>query len=204
MHLIVPHGPYILDEDCSYLPDMPPGGAYRAVFRQHKCAVHVIGRLAERLEELGRLDSSLIIVHSDHGAVWHPIELDKLLDRPVSPSTVRRVAVDEEDSALWPSDVIEVRASALLLMRVPSEAGGGTAPKVVQTIDLAPTILRAFGLPTEGYAGTAVQDASSEHDRPVVFFANNIQPDRSRPAVFSEYRRQNGRWLFYRNIKTRN
>jgi hypothetical protein len=61
VHLLVPHNPYVLAADCTFSP------ARTDVLTQSRCAALVLRRFLGRLEALGRLRDSIVLVHSDHG-----------------------------------------------------------------------------------------------------------------------------------------
>ena len=61
VHLLVPHNPFVLAADCSFTPGRTD------VMTQSRCAARVLQRFLDRLEGLGRLRDSLVLVHSDHG-----------------------------------------------------------------------------------------------------------------------------------------
>ena len=63
VHLIVPHQPYVLDENCSTTPGVDTDGKAQA-----RCALTLMDRFIAQLKELGRFDGSTIIIHGDHGA----------------------------------------------------------------------------------------------------------------------------------------
>jgi hypothetical protein len=87
-HLLIPHSPYLLDEDCRVKPDtdewrtrrnpeLPSALAntpesraatYTAYIAQLRCANHLLAGFFERLDEAGLLDDAIILVHGDHGA----------------------------------------------------------------------------------------------------------------------------------------
>ena len=62
LHVIFPHSPYVLDENCEKLKDTKSN--YRS---QHKCATIQIARIIKQLKSIGHYDNSLIIFQSDHG-----------------------------------------------------------------------------------------------------------------------------------------
>jgi hypothetical protein len=63
VHMLLPHFPYVLSEDCQYTSGVKTTPAAQAA-----CAVHLIGLFLEELHALGRFDDSTIIIHGDHGA----------------------------------------------------------------------------------------------------------------------------------------
>ena len=71
VHVGLPHGPYVLDQDCRFVgrrfksDDMP--GRLRAYLDQSECALGLVAEFLRRLDELGRYDAATIVVQSDHG-----------------------------------------------------------------------------------------------------------------------------------------
>ncbi len=64
IHLLIPHTPYVLRADCSYL-----AGAVRDTdpLEQTRCTLDLLTGFLDRLHDLDRFDSALILVHGDHG-----------------------------------------------------------------------------------------------------------------------------------------
>jgi N-acetylglucosamine-6-sulfatase len=84
-----------------------------------------LGRIVAELEAAGSLDRSLVVVMSDHGYFYGEHDLNE----------ERRLAYEE--SARIP-----------LILRCPAAAAEGATPaEMVQTIDLAPTVLELAGVP---------------------------------------------------------
>ncbi|MEX0865173.1 MAG: hypothetical protein WD269_09905 [Acidimicrobiia bacterium] len=63
MHLILPHFPYVMSADCGYTE-----GAESTPADQAACATSLIIALVEELKALDRFESSVIVIHGDHGA----------------------------------------------------------------------------------------------------------------------------------------
>jgi hypothetical protein len=62
VHLLLPHFPYVLSEDCHY-----EAGVETTPSAQAACASHLIEVFLEELRALDRFDDSTIIIHGDHG-----------------------------------------------------------------------------------------------------------------------------------------
>ncbi len=83
-----------------------------------------LGRIVGLLEELGQLDNTVVILTSDHGYFYGEHGLDE----------ERRLAYEET-------------ARIPLIIRYPKVARAGSTPsQMVQTIDLAPTVLMLAGV----------------------------------------------------------
>jgi hypothetical protein len=203
-HMIVPHGPAVLDGSCNYLRSEPePSEQFDRIVQHHECGIRLINLLVKRLRELNRLENSLIIVHSDHGTWAHPKDLRRIRNDGRHGANVRDVLLDEEDSSKWPSEVIETLADGLLLVKLPGSDTANTSDNTVQTIDIAPTIADYLGLPRTSYAGLPIYHIDTQEVRQLVFYATNSNPNTSWPEVFSEYVLRDGVWSFRRNIETR-
>jgi hypothetical protein len=69
IHLIIPHEPWSLDENCREVtspakdPEVGPGSPVANTI----CATRLGARLVARLRELGRYHNSMVILQSDHG-----------------------------------------------------------------------------------------------------------------------------------------
>lgn len=88
-------------------------------------ADHLIGDLIARLREVGAYDKSLVIITSDHGASYRE-------GRP------RRIPRLEEHNL---SDVLHVP----LLVKLPDQRDGQVVDRIVETVDILPTILDVIG-----------------------------------------------------------
>jgi hypothetical protein len=63
IHLILPHFPNVLAADCSYQP-----GLKTNIVDQTSCTVHALVEFLDFLEDKGRFNDSLILMHADHGS----------------------------------------------------------------------------------------------------------------------------------------
>lgn len=129
VHLLHPHVPYVLTENCRY-------SARRETtpVEQTKCANRLLVEFIEELKRLDRFTSSIIIVHGDHGARYRL--QDGLLVRA--------------QGELYGSQFSWARSRALLLIKPPGV--DGTAPMVrsaikSQLIDIAPTLFSYLHFP---------------------------------------------------------
>ncbi len=63
IYLTSPHFPYLLDENCNHGPLIN----YTNYSESYRCSMKMISKFLLKLKELNRFDSSIIIIHSDHG-----------------------------------------------------------------------------------------------------------------------------------------
>jgi hypothetical protein len=202
-HLILPHGAFVLDGECNYVGRIAQTGQ-EGYFQQVQCAHKLMSLLVKKLESLGRLDDSLIIFQADHGFYWHPADLGVLSEYHPLDASVPRVDPDEDDSSTWPSEMIETRSSALLLIKFPGQSTASRSDKPVQMIDIAPTILRDFGVGSDSMRGIPIQDMPESPARDRFFFASSGRAvsASSFSGQFSTYRYVDGRWKFEGDVAT--
>jgi arylsulfatase A-like enzyme len=206
LHVILPHGPSVLDDECNYIGELTKAqGTAQAeqerYLEQVQCSHKLLGLLVKKLESLGRLDNSLIIAQADHGYYMYPADLGVLYKFKPLDVAVPRIDHDKADSSTWPSEMIEVKSSALLLIKFPGQSSASRSDKPVQMIDIAPTILRYFDIETPAsMRGIPIQDMPASPARDRFFFASNRIPERTRPNVISEYRYADGEWKFAEDI----
>lgn len=205
LHLILPHCPMTVDADCVYhgFRQRSTDAAYvEDYLAQARCSLRLVRKLLDLLAARDGGDEALIIIHSDHGA--HPTlsrtlvasrpELsrtqDALEQRP-GPWRARAGArwanrfVDLE-SNWWSPQTAALRSGGLLLVRFPGRTGFTAASGQAQMIDVAPTIARYFGLPTNRYAGMPLQDLATSTraaTRKVFHFAGFPAPDGPAPVL---------------------
>jgi len=158
MHLMIPHDPYVLDADCN--PVDPATDTrhpyYEAYPAQYECAGKMILQLVDRLRELGRFDTSMIVIQSDHG-------LGTAIKGNPEYFGSRRVHDPEIDAkAVWKA---WDRSWGLLLVKPPPgpwAVGRFTVSQAeTQFLDVAPTILAGAGVtPGVDYPGVSVLDPS--------------------------------------------
>jgi hypothetical protein len=202
LHVLLPHYPFELDGDCNYVGRKPDQALQENYLEHVQCTNKLMGLLMQKLTSLGRLDNSLIIFQADHGYYWHPADLGVLHQYHPLDVSVPRIEPEQDDSTTWPSEVIETRASALLLVKFPGQSTSSRSDKPVQMLDLAPTILRYFDIHPNSMHGIPLQDMPESPDRERLFLASNYFPTRRNPGEFSEYRYVDGRWAFKENIVT--
>ena len=110
--------------------------------------------------------------------------------------------MNEEDSDTWPSEIVEVRSSALLLIKQPGQRVSEVSSKHVQMLDVAPTVADFFGITTLGDLGVPVEKIPARDDRPISFYAFNKFPEEGAPRILSRYQLLEGTWVFRESIET--
>ena len=69
LYMLLPHKPFIFNDDCSFSNDM----ALTGPISQSKCATNLIVKFIKTLKELDRFNDSMIIITADHG-LWYKVE----------------------------------------------------------------------------------------------------------------------------------
>jgi len=162
MHLMPPHGPFVTASDGSYA-----GEALPHTYENYKSEARYILRLfmefLDKLRELGLYDSSIILLHGDHGMGLTP--------KPTPDAAEKRIS----------------KMSALLLLKPPM-ANGALQVSSAQTAltDIPATVLGLLGI-EHAYPGESVVDLdpSTTRTRPVVILGDKAaeEPPLSRWAV---------------------
>ena len=136
VHLILPHGPYVRNGDCS-ISDQT---SYLA---QAECASRIMKLITDRLKTLGRYDSSIIVFQSDHGSAWRPDQSSAIESFPLD--------VDKAYAELGhtlESDEFLAILDALLIVKPGGAAAQGikVSDLGVQLIDVPATVIDLAGL----------------------------------------------------------
>lgn len=157
LHFMLPHGPFAFDSDCSFIGTdaAKAKDPRRALEDQTNCSLAVLRRVNDVLKRLGRFDTSLIVVHSDHGLGWPRIcswWSDGFSFDPDIPTFDR--------DTTKPSDIstqqAACEASVLLMAKFPGQTTFKTELENRQLLDVAPTILEYFGLHSPKMEGVSL------------------------------------------------
>tara|TARA_B110000977_G_scaffold192130_1_gene265240 strand:+ start:4659 stop:6356 length:1698 start_codon:yes stop_codon:yes gene_type:complete len=153
-HLILPHFPYVLNEDCSYDPERVTA----TPVSQSKCANKLMIDFINELKDLGRFDDSLIIIQSDHGARFK-LNSDRL------------VSVDEGPLSIpWNT----ARSRSLLLIKLPGVSDNvalRTSSFEASLLDIAPTINKVLGLNMDdNFSGVDLFSQSDNEQKRVRYY----------------------------------
>lgn len=149
VHLLLPHYPYVLSEDCVYTE-----GQETSPLEQAGCANRLIAALIDELKRLGRFDDSIIVIQGDHGARFQR-QGNEIVNIP-----------QDFEAEEWN----DARSRAVLLIKPAS--GGASNPLIVSDYpasltDIMPTVFDSASityLPRDGrtslLAGTLPERAT--------------------------------------------
>lgn len=118
LHVLIPHSPHVLDRNCVHDSKLSEFSREE----QLECATKLIMEFVETLKALDRFDSSIIVVHSDHG--WGKNPLSKV------------------KNARW--DITEMKKNSAMLLYKRSYAKQVPLNRIYHAtslMDIAPTIL---------------------------------------------------------------
>jgi hypothetical protein len=169
LHVLLPHHPWeYLPDGRRYAVNLPTqpgmvderwvGDSYFALqaHQRHLLQVGyvdtVVGRILDRLEEIGSYDEALVVVVADHGVAFRP--------------NGERRRVHEGN--------LEEIAFVPLFVKAPGQRQGGVEDAHVRTVDILPTMAELLGMrvpwETDGEPATDVRPG--DHPRVVVHKSN--------------------------------
>lgn len=108
--------------------------------------------------------------------------------------------LQNHDATIYSTYVIDLFSSALLLVKWPGDRQFHVSDLPVQNVDIAPTILRHFGLENPEFDGTPIQDLDGGTSRPNVFIAT-IRLDPRVATRAARYLLLNGEWILDEEIE---
>ena len=150
IHLMTTHPPVVVDKECQYATDIP--GTRENLKAQAKCGLDHFLEFLDKLREKGIYDSSLIILHADHG-----------LGRPVKMKNQ-----DTLPKEGWPVEeggLAEIAGSAAALMAVKPPYSKGpmkTSRALVSLTDIAATITSLLNLGARTHGRSAYEVDENE------------------------------------------
>ena len=173
--------------------------------QQLRCAKLLLTTFLKQLENPDRFKDALVIVHSHHGNYLHPPSRNSPFRGILEPygrnDRARNVQRMKTDSSAWDTVNIELRSSALMLIKLPHSEKFSISHARIQTIEIPLTNFNHFGTSTKAYRGKPIQLIGEDIDRAILFYAHNSSPKRgTRPEWVSEYQKRNGVWKFVRKI----
>ncbi len=169
IHVVTPHPPLVVEQDCGYSRKVLP--LTRENFtNQAVCTLKSVGAFLDRLRQIGVYDSSLIMVHADHGT-------DLLFRRNNTPEPIRVGGGNQEV-------LIKGAPFALLLVKPPGAKGEmRVSDAEVELTDLPATVSRLMNLDVN-FGGTSVFEVDtrsrsrkyfgSENDGAAVFVRDSF------------------------------
>jgi len=156
LHLMTPHTPWVIDNDCVYAGKTLPA-TRENIKSQQRCALDGFIALLDKLRDIGVYDSALIIVNSDHGA-GSSVKLKSGADKSLS-------SVDSHFS----SKVVGA-AAALLAVKPPGAKGPlKTSDAQVMLTDIPATVGAVLGL-KQKFNGRSVFDVKAQETRDRRFY----------------------------------
>lgn len=197
--LLLPHPPDVFDANLNYLgPDSGKTDTLESTVAMHEASLRLMHQFVDELRELGRLDTATILINSDHGR-WEilPEELNAYAS-PKAPRPGKRPDYDGDNRTPL-SSLIAGRNSALLLARFAGVPNPPHSDAITQTIDIAPTVLKHFGLTNPAHIGTPLQEQAVDPNRPAVAFWPTPAWAEF-PKVFSKFVVKDGRLEFQQDI----
>lgn len=137
-HAVIPHGPYVIDKTCG-LRSGTSLSTSEAYYEQVLCSADLVRTFLEKLKQMNRYDSSLVIIMGDHGSGWAADSIGTLEDRkkPLN-----------EKYMPWNKNMVISRSSALLMIKPPKTLHDTEliiSEKESQLVDIYPTILTSIG-----------------------------------------------------------
>lgn len=157
IHLMTPHPPILVNENCVFQPDLPLTRETRKA--QARCALEPFMSFLGRLKDLGIYDSSLIILQADHGAA-QMVGMEKT-QADAAPMMIA------DDSSL---SSMAGMALSLLAVKPPGSRGPlMTSPAQVSLTDLPATIGALLHLRT-AFDGRSVFEVGPKETRKRAFF----------------------------------
>jgi hypothetical protein len=152
VHLVLPHFPYVMSAECGYTDGIESTPAQQAA-----CANSLMVSLVGELKELDRFESSVILIHGDHGARFS-ITADELVQVP-----------DDVFSEEWS----DARSRPLLLVKpagVDASRNLGVSEYPALLTDIMPTVFDSIEVPFEALDGRVSLLRDPLPSRPTRFY----------------------------------
>ena len=146
-HIMLPHGPYVVDENCEYRENSNNSA-------QSICVTRLMGEFISTLKELGRYHQSTILFQADHGVWWTKTPEDSDLFFNIKEGG-EALDVWDKNYMVDSMKTLVTRTHSLVLFKPPLKSGTplDISDRRVQLIDIAPTLAELMGwslVPAEG------------------------------------------------------
>jgi len=157
IHLMTPHPPILVNENCVFQPDLPDTRETRKT--QARCSLEPFMSLLDRLKDLGIYDSSFIILQADHGAA-QSVDMENTRDRETPMTTADNNSLSS----------MAGMALSLLAVKPPGTHGPmTTSPAQVSLADIPATMSSLLGLKTT-FEGKSIFEINPGETRKRTFF----------------------------------
>ena len=157
IHLMTPHPPILVNENCLFQPDLPDTRETRKT--QARCSLEPFMSFLDRLKDLGIYDSSFIILQADHGAA-QSVDMQSTQDQET------QMTIAENNSLSSMAGM----ALSLLAVKPPGSRGPMmTSPAQVSLADIPATMSTLLGLKTT-FDGKSIFEIDPRETRKRTFF----------------------------------
>jgi hypothetical protein len=157
IHLMTPHPPILVNENCMFQPDLPDTRETRKT--QARCSLESFMSFLDRLKDLGIYDSSFIILQADHGAA-QSVDMENTQDQET------QMTIAENNSLSSMAGM----ALSLLAVKPPGSRGPMmTSPAQVSLADIPATMSSLLGLKTT-FDGRSIFEIDPRETRKRTFF----------------------------------
>jgi hypothetical protein len=157
IHLMTPHPPILVNEDCVFQPDLPDTRETRKT--QARCSLESFIRFLDRLKDLGVYNSSFIILQADHGAA-QSVDMENTQTQETQMTTAEANSLSS----------MAGMALSLLAVKPPGSRGPMiTSPAQVSLADIPATTSSVLGLKTK-FDGRSIFEIDPQETRKRTFF----------------------------------
>ncbi len=180
LHALVPHEPYVLDDECRYRPawKAPLTRRYDA---QTGCAINLVSRYLAMLRALGRYDDATIIIQSDHGSNLGP-------RGEYGPSALSAAPAEEngglpfaDNQTGWSKSAVRGRIMATLMIKpARSVHPFAVSEEPAQLLDVYPSLAALLGMKAgqKEMAGRDLFDDAHAPGRRLSFYVTPNEVDK--------------------------
>jgi hypothetical protein len=196
IHLMIPHPPYITDENCSIdlnnmnredHPDRKKNiyGLYKD---QSRCALKLLGEITDKIKAEGHYEDSMIIVHSDHGFKFITPEKGPVFSWTQLNLEQRNEMMANKDNSTY--QLLLKSFSDVILLIKPPQGESLAQDLPLQPIDITPIILDHYNVPNDIYPGmdlTSLHSPAAKTRAPQIFNFNFFKMPEKRPDIFERY-----------------